>query len=186
MRTLTNREKRTVRLAAAAISIYLAIFYGRGIGQYLETRRSDYQQLVKDAQSLQLESLRYQNNSARLQKLKETFGMDPAKLSLETLVGEASAAIQEAAQSCGVKLGPIREAPARPAARELASMQFEGTGLAQSLTQLLYRLKTLGFPLILDSVQVQLTGKKPGMVKLILQVVMLDYSQWQEKEVGNA
>jgi len=69
----------------------------------------------------------------------------PAKLSKPTLVADASAAIQKAATSGGVQLGPIRESAARPSAKELAAMQLEGLGPIPALLSFLYRLETLGY-----------------------------------------
>jgi len=46
---------------------------------------------------------------------------------------------------------------------------------------LLHRLETLGYPLILDSVQMTPEVTKPGMVKLNLTIVILDFDQWKSE-----
>jgi len=111
--------------------------------------------------------------------------MEPQKSSKATLVAEASAAIQKAAGSGGVQFGPIRESAARASAKELASMQFEGSGSVSSVMTLLHRLQTLGYPLIIDSVQMT-PETRPGMVKVHLTIVILDFEQWKNGELPNA
>jgi hypothetical protein len=186
MKALTDRDKRTLRIAAAIISIYLILFFGVSGWKQLETRRSEYQQLVKEAQSLRQQLRPYENKALLVEKMKETFHIDLSKLSKATLVGEASAAIQKAAQTGGVQLGPIRESPARSSAKELASMQLEGIGPVPAVMTLLHRLEILGYPLIVDSVQITPEATKPGMVKLNLTIVILDYEQWKIQEKRNA
>jgi hypothetical protein len=186
MYTLTEREKRTVRIAVAGISIYLVLFLGLRGWKHFETRRSEYQKLVRNAQNLKRELQPYENKTLLLDKLKGTFHLDPSKLSKATLVGEASAAIQKAAATGGVQLGPIRESSARPSAKELASMQLEGVGPIPAVMTLLHRLETLGYPLIIDSVQLNGDPTKPGMIKVNLSIIILDFEQWKSEEMRNA
>src|ERR1043165_8216724 len=128
MTSLTPREKRTVRLGAMALAIYLVAFIGWRGWKHLETRRSEYQELLREAQRHKRELQPYENRVLLAQKLKDTFHIEPQKLSKASLVADASSAIQKAAGSDGIKLGPIRESAARPSAKELASMQLEGGG----------------------------------------------------------
>ena len=186
MRTLTDREKRTVRLAAAGMAIYLVLFFGVTGWRHLEAKRSEYQELLAEAQRMKREIQPHENRVLLAQKLKETFRMDPRKFSRTTVVAEASAAIQNAAKSGGIQVGPIRESPARASAKELASMQIEGVGPVPAVMTLLHRLETLGFPLILDSVQINPDATKPGMVKLNLTIVILDFDQWKNEEKPHA
>jgi hypothetical protein len=178
MSTLTDKEKRTLRIATVVIAIYLGLFFGWRGWRKLEARRSEYQQLVKDARRLKQELQPYENKTLRMEKLKSTFQIDPSKLSKASLVAEASAAIQKAAQSGGIQLGPIRESSARASAKELASMQLEGTGPIPAVMTLLHRLEVLGYPLILDSVQITPDSTKPGSVKVNLTILILDFEQW--------
>jgi len=184
MATLTDREKRSVRMAAIAIAIYLVLFFGLRIWKSLEAARLDYQVMLMDAQRLRRELRPYENRVLLAQKLKENFHIEPHKLSRSTVVAEASAAIQKAASSGGVQLGPLRESGGRPSAKELASMQLEGTGNVTAVMSLLQRLQTLGYPLLLDSVQLN-ADTKPGMVKLHLTIIVLDFDQWKSEEVPN-
>ncbi len=186
MQKLSERDQRIVRRAAAAIAIYLVLFYGVRGWQRLETRRSEYQQLLHQAENLKLEVLRYETRALQVKKLMEEMRLDPAKLSKSTVVAQASAAIQKAAMTGRVMLGPIRESPGRPSARELASMQLEANGPPPALMAFLHRLGTLGYPLIIDSIQISAEPTRPGMVKLSLTVVVLDFEQWKKEEVRNA
>ena len=200
MRTLTDREKRTVRVATVGIAIYLAIFFGVRSWKFLEQRRSDYRRLVRDAERLKQQIQPYQEKATALKKLMENFHLDPAKLSKASVVAETSAAIQKAAAGGGVQIGPIRESSARSSAKEVASMQLEISGQVQAVMALLHHLDTLGYPLIIDSVQINSdTGRQPGamgpmppmgpmqpgMLKLSLTIVILDYEQWKNEEKGN-
>jgi hypothetical protein len=185
-RTLTDREKRTLRFGAMAVAVYLVLFLGIRICKALEGKRSSYQQLVTEAQRLRRELQPYENRALMAQKLKETFRLDPRNLSRASLVAEASAAIQKAATSGGMQLGPIRESAARSSAKELTSMQFEGTGPVPAAMSLLRQLEILGYPLIIDSVQINPDAAKPGMVKINLTIVILDFEQWKAEEPPHA
>ena len=47
-------------------------------------------------------------------------------------------------------------------------------------------LQTLGYPLILDSVQISSDPMRPGMIKLNLTIIILDFEQWKSEETRNA
>ena len=101
-------------------------------------------------------------------------------------MAEASAAIQKAGQGGGIQFAQIRESPGRASAKELGSMQLEGMGPLPAVMGLLHRLGSLGYPLILDSVQINPINQPPGMVKLNLTVIILDFEQWKNVEAPNA
>jgi hypothetical protein len=184
MTALSNSEKRTLRLGSIALGIYLVLFGGFSICKKMEKWRTDYAKLSMDAENLRREVQPYENKVLLLEKLKGS--LDPSKLSKTTLVADASSAIQKAAMTGGVQLGPIRESPPRPSAKELASMQLEGMGQPRSMIAFLQRLNLLGFPLLLDNVQISADPTKPGMVKLSLTIIILDYEQWKNEEVRRA
>lgn len=183
MRTTTNREKLLIRYSAIGICVYLALFF---IWRPLQHRRTEYQQLVGEAQALRDRIKPYSARAETVQALMEKFKLDPAKLNKATVVGEASAALQKAAMSSGIQVGPVRESPARSANKELASVQFEGMGQVQAIMNLLERVKTLGFPMIVDAVQITPEKTGPGMVKLSLTIVILDFDQWKKEAKPNA
>jgi hypothetical protein len=183
-RTLNDREQRLVRLASAGLLIYLALFF---IARPLQKRRSEYQNLVLDAQVLKERIRPYPDRALAAKKLMEEFQLDPAKLSRASVVGEASAAIQRAAAGSGLQVGSVRESPARSSSKELASVTFEGTGPVPAVLGLLKRMETLGYPMIIDSVQIAPeTRGGPGQVKLNLTIVILDFEQWKAEEKPNA
>ena len=184
MRTMTDSEKRTLRLGTIGLAIYLVVFAGFSVCKKLEKWRTDYGKMALDAEKLRQEIRPYENKVLLLEKLKGT--LDPSKLSKTTLVADASSAIQKAAMTGGVQLGPIRESPPRPSAKELASMQLEGMGQPRSMISFLERLNMLGFPLLIDNVQIGVDPTKPGMIKLSLTIIILDYEQWKNEEVRRA
>ena len=177
MRTLTPHEKRTVRLGAAVVVIYLLLFGGLQVWRYFVRCRADYQQLVSQADRLKQEVQLYDDRVVVVRKLMESLRLDPAKLSRTSVVAEASAAIQKAAMSGGIQVGPVRESPARPSSKELATVQLEGTGSVPAVMGLLSRLESVGFPLIIASVQLT-SDMRPGQLKVNLTILILDFDQW--------
>lgn len=187
MPTLTVRDRRTLRLAAIGITIYLALFFGWRASRQLEAQRANYQDLLLSAHRLQRDIAGHENNLLLFQKLKASLRLDPQTLSRTSLAGEASAAIQRAAATAGIQLGPIRESSARsnPNAHELTSMQLEATGPLPAVIGLFHRLETLGFPLVIDSVQLT-PDSKPGQLTIQLTIVILDYEKWRKEEMPRA
>jgi hypothetical protein len=185
MRTLSNHEKRTVRRATIGIAIYLALFGGFQMWKYLHRQRTEYLQLVADATELKLKVQTYQTRADSLKRMMEDFHLDPAKLSPETIVGEASSAIQKAAMGSGVAVGTVRESASRGSGDEVATMQFEGSGPVAAVTGLLNRMQSLGYPLMIDSVQIT-PDNRPGMMKLSLTIVILNFEKWNHPEATHA
>ena len=183
MRTMTDREKRLIRFATVGVAVYLALFF---VWKPLQKRRAEYLKLTSEAKALQDRIQPYADRAASVEKLMNTFQLDPTKLSKATVVGEASAAIQKAAMSSGIQVGPVRESPARSTSKELASVQFEGTGQLQTIMGLLKRVETLGFPMIVDSVEITPEKNGPGMVKMSLTIVILDFEQWKAEDKPHA
>jgi hypothetical protein len=185
MRTLTPHEKRTVRFGVAAILIYLLLFGGFQVSKYFGKSRAEYQKLVIQADALKGEVRLYDDRVLVAKKLMESLRLDPAKLSRTSVVAEASAAIQKAAMGGGVQVGPVRESPARPSSKELASVQMEGTGPVSAVMGLLSRLESVGFPLIIDSVQLT-PDMRPGQLKVNLTILILDFDQWTKEGTPHA
>lgn len=199
---MNDRDKKTIRIAGLAIAIYLAGFFGFKMWRKGGAGQDDYKTLARQAERLQAEVRAQENKVLMFDKLTELYQLDPRKIKRETLVADASAAIQTAAQQGGIVLGPLREAPARSSGRELTTIQVEGAGQANAVLGLLHRLRTLGYPLIIDSVQIgppaagatprgpggPMSGPppgmtppaRPGMVKINLSITILNYDQWKE------
>jgi hypothetical protein len=198
---MTDRDKKTIQIASIGVAIYLVAFFGFKMWKKGATGRDDYQQLVRRAEKLQEEVRAQENKVLLFEKLTNLYQLDPAKIKKETLVADASAAIQSAAQQGGIQLGPLREAPARSSGRELTTIQIEGTGQSSAALAYLHRLRTLGYPLIIDSVQIappqagsggrgpggpggpppgMMPPGRPGTVKINVSITILNYDQWKE------
>ena len=186
MRTLTNQEKRTIRIASIAVGIYLAIFLGYQGWKLLEKTRADYKELTGEAQDLRDKLRPYQERALVVEKLMNEFHLDPAKLSKQTVVADVSAAIQKAASGSGVALGPVRESHGRASAKELTTMQIQANGQLPGTIAFLQRLSALGFPVIIESAQVTAEPMRPGALKLNLTITILDFEQWKKAEVPRA
>lgn len=165
------------------VPAYLIIFLGMGGMKNTGGGRAEYDRLLNQASALKRELKPYEQRVPAAKALMEEYNLDPAKLSRASVVGEASSAIQKTAASGGIGLGPIRESPGRASARELATIKLEGTGQLPSAIAFLKRLETLGYPLIIDSVQISADGKGPGMIKLTLTITILDFDAWKAGEV---
>jgi hypothetical protein len=61
-------------------------------------------------------------------------------------------------------------------------MQLDATGPVAAIMSLLHQLETTGFPLIVDSIQIDPDPRGPGMVKLTLRIVILDHDLWKQPE----
>jgi hypothetical protein len=186
MRPLTTREQRTVRIGAAVLAIYLLALGGLQLAKFCERKRVEYARLVQEAQALKEQIHKYESKVDAAKKLMENFKLDPARLSLTTMVAEASAAIQSAAAAGGVGVGSVRESPPRPGNKELATVQLEATGPPSAVTALLGRLETVGYPLIIESVQMTAEPMRPGAVKVNLTIVILDFDQWKKEDAPHA
>lgn len=186
MKTLSDHEKRTIRMAVAVLIIFFAAVGAARGWKVLAARRTEYNKLLGEAKNLRQELAPYQSRAQTAGKLMEAFKMDPLKLNRATVVGETSAAIQKAAMSGGIQLGPIRESPARTAAKELASIQLDGVGQVQAVMTFLSQFDSLGYPLIVDSMQLTSDPQKPGMVKVHLTIVIMDFEQWKHEDRSNA
>lgn len=186
MRTLTDQEKRSIRWATIGIAIYLLLFCGFKMWQLLHHQRADYVKLVEDAKALKSKIEKYQQRAEVVKRMMEDYHLDPAKLSRETIVGEASSAIQKAATGSGVQVGAVRETASRGNGDEIATMQVEASGQVAAVTGMLNRMQTLGYPLLIDSVQISSDSARPGMMKLTLTIVILNYENWKNREATHA
>src|SRR6478736_3783072 len=127
MRTISHREK-------ILIGVCLAVFAVVVIGRPLNRQRAEYQRVAAEARALSDRARPYQDRVQVVKKLMEGFHLDPLKLSKTTVVGEASVAIQKSATGSGIQVGQVRENYSRSTGKELASLQFEGTGPLPAIT----------------------------------------------------
>ena len=186
IRTLTASEKRTLRLAAMVLGGCLFLLVAYKIFNFLENRHLTYLKIAAEAQALKTESQTYPDKVAMVKKLMDDFQLDPAKLVKSSVMAEASAAIQKAANGGGVKPGTIRESPGHASKKELGTIQFEGAGQVASVMALLHRLPLLGYPLVIDSVQLTSDPMRPDQMKIALTIIVLDFDWWKKEEAPHA
>jgi hypothetical protein len=186
MRTLNPSEKRTLRYATIGITIYLALFGGIKAWRVFGQQRADYLQMVAEAHELKLETQADADKATVVKKLMGDFNLDPAKLSTNSVVAEASAAIQKAAMSGGFQTGTVRESAGRASSKSLATIQFEGSGQVAAVMAWLHQLPLLGYPLVIDSLQVTADPMQPGQIHLNVSVIVLDFEQWKKMEAPHA
>lgn len=184
--TITDRDKRTIRIASIGLAIYLVLFFGFRAWKGLEQSRAGFQTLVKKVESEQIKAREQENDLLRFEKLRDEYRLDPRNLPKETLVAEAAAAIQDAARQGGFALTSIRENDGRPTARELSTIQLDGMGQVEKALNLIHTLQTLGYPVVIDSLQLTQESNKPGMLKMNLVVVILNFDFWQKGTTPNA
>jgi hypothetical protein len=175
MRPLSRREKKTVRLGAAALAIYLLAFYGLRGWRFLEEKRAAFAELNLAMANLDASIAREESKTLRLERLKKSSRIELSSLNEKTAVGEALAAVQKAAQGCGLQVTTLKETAGRGAAKELATIQLEGVAATAAAMQFVHGLRSLGFPLIVDRLQLKTTGVKPGQVHLSLALAVLGF-----------
>jgi hypothetical protein len=185
MRPLSPQETRTIRLATVGISLYLLIFFGARGWKSVTSGGGDYRRMMEDAQLLRDEVRTYENKAELLDKLMRKSNLDPAKLKAITVAAEANAAIQKAATGGGIALGPIRESQGSASTKELASIQVEGQGPVPAVMAFLHRLDTLGYPLVIDSLQLTPQQMPPGNLKFNMTIIILDFEQWKKPEAAH-
>jgi hypothetical protein len=182
-RPLTAREKRTVRIGAIAVAAYLLLFYGSKGWRWLEGKRAECAAVALEAEQLKLEILREQSKARRLKALKESWRIRLDGLREETVVGEARGAIQGAAQAAGFQIASSRESPGRGGGKDLATFQLEGQGPPGAALLFIHKLRTIGYPIAIDRLQVQASGgKEPGPVRMSLTAVVLGFREWKAPE----
>lgn len=177
---MTERDQKTIRIGAILVAVYLACFFGYKALKGRGASGQSYEELARRVAKMEQEIRSQENEVLLFEKLSEQFRLDPRKLKSETLVADTSAAILKAAQQGGIQLGPVRETPGREKGRELSTIQIEGTGAPGATLALLHNLQSLGYPLLIDSVQFAPAQNKPGQVKINLTLIILNFAQWKE------
>jgi hypothetical protein len=178
MRSLKAREKRTIRIAAFGVGIYLIVFFCFMVCKGGSSLRAEYDRLYREAVALKRKFAVYEDKAIAVSNMMAQFRFDPTQLSRTTIVAQATAAIYRAAMSGGIQLGPIRETPARAAAKELSAVQLEGIGQVPAILRFIHGMETLGYPLVMDSLQLTPESRQPGQVKVNMTIVILDFEQW--------
>jgi hypothetical protein len=180
-KALSNTEKRTIRLGATIVGVSLALLCVQHIWKFFSNQNADYKNLLAQTDTLRTELRPYKGKAEDVRTLMEKFRMDPNHLSRTSVVAEVSAAILKTAASSGVQLGPIRESAARQSNKEIASIQLDCTGQVPNLLGFLHRFESMGYPIIIDSVQLS-PEPRPGNLKMHVGLVILDFEQWKAEE----
>lgn len=179
MTPLTDRDKRTLRFGALGLAIYLVVFFGVKVVRHLETERAEYANLVLDARLLRQQLETQAARTELLEKLRKESGVDLSQVPTASLVTKTSEAIQQAAMRGGIKLGPMRETPGNQSRGELAVVQLEATGPVQALLNLIHQLHSLGYPVLIDGLQMKPDPRQPNLLQLDVDLVILDLDKWQ-------
>lgn len=181
MPTLTERDKRTLRIGGVILAAYLVLFFGLKSWHALEATRTQYQQLMQDARLLQQQNESYEAKSEWLTEFRGDSGIELSKLPQSALVAKTSEAIQKAAAGGGVKIGPIRESPGNAANGEISMMRLEAVGPVAGILAFIHEMQTSGCPLLIDSIQLSSDNRQPGLLKLNMDLVILDYEKWKQR-----
>jgi hypothetical protein len=163
MRPLTTQERRTLRIAGIVVGVYLLLFGAVKIGAFAARQRAEYVRLQGDARALKERARLYEERAGLIQKLMEGFHMDPMKLSRTTVVAQANAAIQRTAMASGIQVGVVRESQGQTARKELAAIQLEAQGPVAGLLKFLHQLDSVGYPVLVDSLQIGSDTARAGM-----------------------
>jgi hypothetical protein len=179
---LSDREKRTIRIAAIGLGAYLVLFIGHKTYSALESERTAYQTLQQESDAVDIRWLKEQKKRARLEALRDHWQLDVDRLALDTVVGDARVAIEKAAKTCRVGLGFARESPGRARAHVLAVFQLSGSGKTDAVAKFFDQISRTGYPVLLDTIHLKTTTKQPGKVTFSFSVSLIDYLNWTAPE----
>lgn len=177
MSSLTPRERRTVIFASTFTGLYLAIFFGAKGVAWLEERRTAALSLRSEVEAASLAMVRERAKIDRLDRLRETSGIDRRDVSPETVVGAARMAILDALKTCGLPLGTSRETRS-PGGREIGRIHLESAGPVASVLRFVDGAPRLGYPLAVDRLSFDRDQKQPGLVHLVVDFIVLDPRAW--------
>lgn len=182
MKKLTDRDRRTIRIASVLTIAYLVVFYGSKGWDVLRSMEDSYEQRSIEAEQLTVRLLKEKKKQKELRDLRKAVGIDLNKLDDETLVGEARVAIQAIAKTHGIGLGPSKESPARSGGADLAVIQLEGNGSTLGISKFVHGLPLLGFPLAIERLALKPNPKKPGQMSFTMSVIILSSKAWKSGE----
>jgi hypothetical protein len=181
VRKLTARERRLIRFSALGLGLYLIAYLGFAAFRGLEELRAEHGALRRYVQSSDERLARALVEQQRLARLRRQCPLALERLDQKTVVGDARVALEQAAKSCGVSLATVRETPGRLRALEHTVFQVSGGGKDQNVVRFVDRMHRLGYPFVLDNVQVK-AAKAPGQVTFSFSAALLDFARWSGEE----
>ncbi len=172
MRALNEREKRTVRIAIAFVLIYLPLSFGPRLWRSLKAVEDERNVLAETATGLKSQLQREWIKQEKTVKLRESLGIELAKLNDATLVAEATEAIYATAKASGVGIGGWRESPSGGRGRELSTLHLDCGGSIEGFVKFVHGVEHLGYPLSIDRLNVKVNEKSPGKASFSLSIVV--------------
>lgn len=177
--SMSEKDKRTLRYGAMFIVLYLSVFYGRSLLGVFEGNRQTYFQKLDEAEELGVLFRSYETRGMKLEKLRDKLQLDVHRLDSTNLVGNVGRSIQALVKQSGYKMGQVREVAGGGSKGAAATLQIEGTGPLKSFMPLMQRIRTTGYPLILDSLSIRTDKRKAGQLQWSADLIILDYKKWK-------
>lgn len=172
---MNDREKRLVIITAIGLSVYLILFFGKDFIGGLEKNRIDYLKMEKSVKEGVVKLRPYSDRSLLLEKLRQKMNLEVRNQDPEKLVALTSLAIQQTAKTSGINIGPLRESRGTG----ISSLKFEANGKYESMVKFMRGIATSGYPVIIDSMQMNMDPSKKGTVKLNLSIGIIDFNKYK-------
>lgn len=173
---MNDKEKKLIKFTAIGLTIYLLAFYGKDYLGAFEKKLDDFKKKEKTIVNHRTKLVPYSSRVLMLEKLRKKLNIDVRRLSSNELVGQTSQAIQQSAKQSGIKIGPLRES----SGRSTSSLRFEANGKYDGMVKFLRSIGTSGYPIMIESMQVNLDPSKKGNVKISLSIGIIDFANWKK------
>ncbi len=181
MAKLNAREQRIVKWALVLVPLYLLLFYGLAGVRALEEQRKEFGNIQLEAEEVELRITKEAKKYKRLKRMREEWSLHLKELNTATLVTSAREAVQSAASKCGVGLGNSQEMGRGNNNDLLRVIQMQGSGKTEAVLRFLYLCPRLGYPLLLDNLQIKGVPGKPGRLTLTFSLAIVNTDRWKEK-----
>ncbi|MCD8533724.1 MAG: hypothetical protein LR011_02605 [Verrucomicrobia bacterium] len=172
---MTQSEKKLVQITAIGLSLYLVFFFGAGSLKKYENQLAEFHKKRKTIRELNVKLQPYGNRVMLLEKLRKEMNLEVRFLDIPDLGALSSEAIQRCARSHSVNIGSFRES----AATTGTSIRFEASGQGASIQKFLKGVTTSGYPIYIESLQVQTMDGKPGQLKMSINLLVLNFKSWK-------
>lgn len=172
---MTQSEKKLVQITAIGLGLYLVFFFGAGSLKKYENQLAEHHKKQRTIRDLNLKLKPYGNRVLLLEKLRKEMNLEVRFLDIPDFGALASEAIQRCARSHSVNIGPFRESTAATG----TSIRFEASGQGASIHKFIKGVTTSGYPVLIESLQVQTMDGKPGQLKLSINLLVLNFKSWK-------